>query len=293
MMTFTSLEKNISVLIVIFILSQTMPILGQESSAFAEYLMAQKDYFRAITVYKKLLFESSEAPLRHKYSNHIAEAYRLSGKHKSSIYFYSEALHNVTTAEEQTNSFIGLGLNYYNMKTIPIAKNYFKKAADKDTTGKAKLYLGLMQMEQMNWPRAQTTFKEIINTNRHAKISETAKLLTEKSTSGANLPKKSPTLAAIMSSIIPGSGQIYAGHYFDGIQAMAYVGVFSLATYSAYRYDRDINDSDAILLLSATITGIFYSANILGAYKTAKFRNMRIRQNFMNEVKNIIFEISF
>ena len=179
------------------------------------------------------------------------------------------------------------------MKTIPMAKNYFKKAADKDTTGKAKLYLGLMQMEQMNWPQAKTTFQDIVSTNHDPKISEAAKVLTEKSTLGANLPKKSPTLAAIMSSIIPGSGQIYAGHYFDGMQAMAYVGVFSLATYSAYRYDRDINDSDAILLLSATITGIFYSANIMGAYKTARFRNMRIRQNFMNDVKNIVFEISF
>ena len=73
---------------------------------------------------------------------------------------------------------------------------------------------------------------------------------------------------------------------------MAYVSAFSLATYSAYRYDRDINDSDVILLLSTAITGMFYSANILGAFKTAKFRNMRIKQNFINEVRSLVFEVS-
>jgi len=293
MTTTISPEKNISVLLFILLLSLPVLSLAQNSAEFAQYLMAQKDYFRAISVYKQLLFESNDREQRYKFSTHIAEAYRLSGKHKSSIYFYSEALQHATTGEEQTNSLIGLGLNYYQMNTIPIARNYFVKAADIDTTAKAKLFIGLMYVEAMNWSEAKRTFEMIATTTPNLKISERAKLLLEKSNSGANLPRKSPLLAAIMSALLPGSGQFYSGHYFDGIQALSYVGAFSLATYSAYRYDRDINDSDAILLLSATITSIFYSANILGAYQTAKFRNMRIRQNFMNEVKSIILEVTF
>ncbi len=293
MMIIISRAKLISVFIFIFILSIINPIFGQSSSGFAKYLMNQKDYFRAITVYKKLLFESKEKMLHYKYSTQIAEAYRLSQKYKSSIYFYSDAIQNVSSAEEHANSLIGLGLNYYHMKIIPLAKNYFLKAADFDTTSKTKLFLGLMQMEQLNWLQANNIFSEIVSTNRNPKISEKARLLALKSNLGLNLPKKSPALAAILSSIIPGSGQIYTGHFFDGIQAMAYVGAFSLATYNAYRYDRDIKDSKAILLLSVAITGMFYSANILGAYKTAKFRNMRVKQNLMNEARSIIFEVSF
>lgn len=293
MMTIISRVRLTSVLIIICILSQPNLIFSQNSSDFAKYLMSQRDYFRAIGVYKQLLFESTTSSQKYSYCTQISEAYRLSGKYKSSIYFYSEALQNVSTDEEKASSFIGLGLNYYYMKTIPIARDFFLRATKLDTSGRAKLFLGLIDLDQMNWAKAKTTFEEIASTEHEPQITATAKLLIEKSNAGAKLPHKSPIVAAIMSSILPGSGQIYAGHYFDGLQAMAYVGVFSLATYSAYRYDRDINDSDSILLLSATITGLLYSANILGAYKTAKFRNMRINQNFINDVRRIVLEVSF
>ena len=288
----TSPVIYISVIFVLITL-EANPTLGQDSSGFAEYLFRQKDYFRAITVFKGLLFESKEKAASYRYSRQIAEAYRLSGKYKSSIYFYSESLRNVSKPHEHVKSLIGLGLNYYHLKTIPLAKSYFQKAADVDTTGHAELFLGLMAMEKMNWPEAQIMFKNTLNKSKNPEVLKTADLLSQKADSGKRLPKKSPALAFIMSSILPGSGQIYSGHFFDGVQAFTYIGAFSLATYSAYRYDRDVKDSDGFLLLSAVITGIFYLSNVFGAHQTAKFRNVRIRQDFMAEAQKAVFEVSF
>jgi TM2 domain-containing membrane protein YozV len=147
-------------------------------------------------------------------------------------------------------------------------------------------------MEEGRWESAAATFDSLANSDRDAKIAETSKRLLEKSRLGARLPKKSPALAAIMSSLVPGSGQIYCGHVFDGLQAMAFVGAFALATFQAYRYDRDVADSDAILYLSSSVSGFFYLANVMGAHHTAQFRNHKTKQNFMEEVRNIAFEVT-
>ena len=190
MMIFISRVRNTNVLILAFFLIQSLPSFGQNSDGFAQYLMGQKDYFRAITIYKRLLFESKEKLSSYKYATQIAEAYRLSDKYKSSIYYYFKALQEASTTEGRTTFLIGLGLNYYHMKVPPIAKNYFSKAANLDTTGKAKLLLGLIEIEQMNWQKSQTTFDQVANSGRDSKIAETATLLSQKSTSGPNYRKK-------------------------------------------------------------------------------------------------------
>ncbi len=265
---------------------------SQTDVDFAEYLMNQRDYFRAITVYKRLLFDATENQLRYRYAQHIGEAYRLSGKYTSSIYFFTESLNYASTAEEQAKSLVGLGLDYYHMNIVSLAKNYFNQALAYDASGKTRLLLGLVEMEEGKWSSAAATFEGLAKSNSDAKLAETSKWLLGKAQAGTRLPKKSPALAAMMSSLLPGSGQIYCGHVFDGLQAMAFVGAFALATFQAYRYDRDVNDSDAILYLSASVSGFFYLANVMGAHQTAKFRNHQSKQRFIAEVRNMVFEVT-
>lgn len=77
---------------------------------------------------------------------------------------------------------------------------------------------------------------------------------------------KSPLLAAALSAIIPGSGRIYAGRFWDGIFGFIMV---SIPAASAYRM-RDDSGSFGFMMY-ASAAAVFYGGEIYGALRTAKY----------------------
>lgn len=78
--------------------------------------------------------------------------------------------------------------------------------------------------------------------------------------------KKSPVLAALFSAVIPGSGRVYAGRFFDGLFGLAIVYLTGTSAYQASWTDNTIRKIYAYSLLS-----IFYTGEVYGAYRTAKY----------------------
>ncbi len=77
---------------------------------------------------------------------------------------------------------------------------------------------------------------------------------------------KSPVLAGILSALLPGAGRVYAGKWFDGF--MGFVMVFLTAT-SAYESSKRDNMFNKVF--SYSMAGIFYTGEIYGAYRSAKY----------------------
>ncbi|MFQ6608665.1 MAG: membrane protein insertion efficiency factor YidD [Fidelibacterota bacterium] len=76
---------------------------------------------------------------------------------------------------------------------------------------------------------------------------------------------KSPFLAAAFSSLIPGSGRIYAGRIWDGIFGFL---TFSISTKLAYSHLKKGHQIRGGLFSFAALA--FYGGEILGAYRAAK-----------------------
>jgi TM2 domain-containing membrane protein YozV len=53
-----------------------------------------------------------------------------------------------------------------------------------------------------------------------------------------DLPRRSKVVAGIISSLLPGSGQLYGGEIEDGVTAMIVTGLAGLGTWYAYRDDQ-------------------------------------------------------
>ncbi|MCL1833667.1 MAG: hypothetical protein FWG49_04110, partial [Leptospirales bacterium] len=83
---------------------------------------------------------------------------------------------------------------------------------------------------------------------------------------------KSQTGSAMMSAIIPGSGQIYSGYYIDGVISFLSVAATALGGY--YMYDRNRGVSYTLFFFS----GLFYGGNIFSAYNSAEKRNYKTLQ---------------
>ncbi len=86
----------------------------------------------------------------------------------------------------------------------------------------------------------------------------------------ASRNKKSPLLAGIMSSIVPGSGKIYAGKVGVGIGTMLTTTVLGLQTWEGYRKD---GAESARFIIFGSLLSMFYISNIWGSVFTVKFAN--------------------
>lgn len=78
--------------------------------------------------------------------------------------------------------------------------------------------------------------------------------------------KKSPALAASFSTLIPGTGRMYAGRWFDGIMGLSQFLLYAAITNYAYQ-----NDWEVLTAISGGITFVIYGGEIYGAYRTAKY----------------------
>jgi len=78
--------------------------------------------------------------------------------------------------------------------------------------------------------------------------------------------EKSPLLAASFSALIPGSGRIYAGRWFDGLMGVSQFLLYSAITNYAYQ-----KNWKPLAILAGSVSFVIYGGEIYGAYRTAKY----------------------
>ena len=85
-------------------------------------------------------------------------------------------------------------------------------------------------------------------------------------TNTKNKTNKSPLFAASLSTILPGSGRMYAGRFLDGFMGMWMIAISGTAAFSSFQENKIIKGN-----FFSIITLIFYVGEIYGAYRTAKY----------------------
>jgi len=89
--------------------------------------------------------------------------------------------------------------------------------------------------------------------------------------------KKYKSLAFMMSAILPGSGQYYAGSRFDGINALSFNLITGIATYSSWQYEltKDKKDRNYILPGIASLSFLgFYFSNLYNSVNITSKTNL-------------------
>ena len=92
---------------------------------------------------------------------------------------------------------------------------------------------------------------------------------------------KSSTYSAMMSAIIPGSGQIYSGYYLNGV--ISFLSVAVSAAGGLYMYEKGHKGISYTLFF---FTGLFYGGNIFSAYNSAERRNYSTLQERYNSISS-------
>lgn len=97
---------------------------------------------------------------------------------------------------------------------------------------------------------------------------------------------KSPFLASLMSTVLPGSGKAYVNRWGDAFVSFLFVGTNTYASYRAFK-KKGVNSVNGWIFGSLAVS--FYSANIWGTAKATINYNIRKKETFQLNAENIIY----
>ena len=97
---------------------------------------------------------------------------------------------------------------------------------------------------------------------------------------------KKPWLAALMSSVIPGSGKAYSKKWGDAIVSLLFVGTNTFVSYRAF-HKKGISSVNGWVFGSLAFS--FYSANIWGSAKAAKNYNQNLINTYQQNAEQVIY----
>jgi tetratricopeptide (TPR) repeat protein len=161
-----------------------------------------------------------------------------------------------------------------------LTRRMASRTAYPDLAAKALLLNGWCFLNEMNWAEATIRFRQIVKLYPDNPISKEASALADEALSALFLPRKSPRLARIFSTVIPGLGLVYAGEKLRGLGYMiGNIALLSLAVRSALRGEH----LDLVLLGSAWIWT--YLRNVRSSYGAALKHNSRIEGRYLNSLK--------
>ncbi len=138
------------------------------------------------------------------------------------------------------------------------------------------LLTGMCLMADGQWESASERFDDVARIHPVSGYQSKAVFLSQQSAAGSGLSSRNPTLAAVMSAVIPGSGQMYAGRAFDGLRHLLFNGIL---IYSVVYLIREEHYAGGYLLAAFTLP--FYVGNIAGAKKSADHYNASKRRDYL------------
>lgn len=93
-------------------------------------------------------------------------------------------------------------------------------------------------------------------------------------------PYKSPFLAGLLSSLVPGAGKIYTNQISEGLTSLVLNGLFAFLSYNNFK-----NDHTTRGWIFAGVGAFFYAGNIYGSVVSANIYNQRVDYEYKENVK--------
>lgn len=236
--------------------------IDKKEVGFADYLFQLKQYDFAAEEYERLYYNQPDSLV---YLSKLVKTYRLRGG--------LHTLSNRLIDREFTDKDIFK--SYFKL----LISNSFSTEANEllDSNGdfftpieSQELYFNLALAEQ-KWFNAIELYNQ---------SSEGLGRYRELVGNISNRSYKSPTKAALLSTIVPGAGRAYAKDYKDGI--ISFVFVLAAAVQSYQRFKKNGVSSIGGWIYGGFALG-FHVSNIYGSYRSAQYYNNKINKTLYDQ----------
>lgn len=253
----------------------------RDNLEFAFDLMRERDYFRAGTEFKRVGSASNSPSVKAMARFYVAENVFASGDWKAAVIEYTHVRQSYpdTRWSEQAGFMAGMSLfNLGDYRACRAEMEVFTGAnAVCDVSDEAHFLSGLSYLEEGQWRSASAAFAQALSLPHLQNSPYPFDLMARESLGGEKLPTRSGFLAALMSAVVPGAGQMYSGRFWDGMRALTVNGLLIL---SAYKLVEDEHYAGAYLVTGITVP--FYVGNIIGARAAADDYDRRQRTELID-----------
>jgi tetratricopeptide (TPR) repeat protein len=268
----------------LFFLSFLHPIKAQDSLMhYAQYLQQWGNPFEAITEYKRFVFLNPDVPDVGHAHYQMAQCYKNMQLWEEAVdaiqrsLFYAPAPVKDDRKLEIAAIQLATG-NYAKAEFDLLRLHHFGKTQNmKDISA---FYLGLCAVYQYQWDHAHDWFRKYYIAVQPTLVHQIDSLFI----AADGLHYKSPRLALWLSTFVPGSGQVYAGDYRNGINALA---INSVTVYLLVNSLAEMRLNDA-LTLNITLFERYYRGNRKKAESAAEAYNQNVNEAFATSVMGFL-----
>ena len=258
---------------------------------YADHLFEQRAYRSAILEYKRLLFYQPDAAKADLARYRIGLSYYHQGNRELARQKFEEVTQNSPNTPLYLQAQLMLGRTYFDAKNYSTARSAFFQVANSDaggeTAAQARYLRGWCYIHEQAWFKAIAEFRTVQQLQPNTPLSQVSAQLADMTYTNTPLPFKSPRLAQWMSTILPGTGQIYAGRLEDGLISSAINTVVLYLLVDSIREERYV-DAAGICLVGSR----FYLGNRSDARRWTIEHNRRVEVDFIRRLKQQVKDIA-
>jgi tetratricopeptide (TPR) repeat protein len=245
---------------------------------FADHLFQEQDYLRAAYEYERYGFlRTGNDPASREILLRAGKAFQCAGEYDRSLDLLLELLESVESDRIRELTIYEIGLTYFRMERYEDSLVFLEDQPAASLVTEPGLLIGADLMMLGQWRQAEEAF------DRYGL--PPSEPLRDAAREGANMRRKSPLAAALLSAVVPGSGKIYAGEYGDGINSLIFIGLIGTLSVLSFRAD----GPDSVRgWIYASVGGVLHAGNIYGSIASARRYNRLREEALFQEVKERI-----
>ena len=280
------MKNLLAISALIFLYAFPMSVSAQVPD-FADSLFQEGDYLNAAHEYKRILFLHPNLPRIDFVAFRVAASYQNAGQLEKAIPAYQfliDTYPNSSLVERATNNIaqchILLG---HRERGITSLENFLSKHKRSDLAPLAHFTIGMLHIDKSEWIEAGRVWNDVFSTYPDSPFAKVSARLARIVKNVDTLPHRSPTVAGVLSAVVPGSGQVYSGKTVDGLYAFMSVAVLGSA--SVY-YTREERYEVAVPV--AVLGVFFYGNSIYQGIRAARTFNLQHEERFRSQIQHEI-----
>ena len=254
---------------------------------FADSLFQEGDYLNAAHEYKRLLFLHPDTPQSDFIAFRVAASYQNAGKLENAIPAYQfliDTYPESSLVARCKNNIAQCHLLLGDSKQgVSSLKQFLAEHAESDLAPRTHFTIGVVHIDKREWMQARQVWNDVSLTYPDSPFAEVSNRLAEQTKDAENLPRRSPTIAGVLSVFIPGSGQVYTGRTVDGLYAFVSVAVLGGASF--YYADQGRYE---VAVPIGILGAFFYGNSIYQGIQTAQSFNVQQERLFRNKLQQEI-----
>ncbi|HEX7535206.1 MAG TPA: tetratricopeptide repeat protein [Syntrophales bacterium] len=262
--------------------AETRIIEADKQFSFAEVLLAEGDYYRAISEYKRFVYFFPENKLVETCNYRIGECYYRAKRWQEAREAFTTFIKQYPVSPLIPGALYLKGMAEKQLRRYTDALSTFErviKSTSSEFADKAVYQSAIIYIEMEDWQKARETFSLV---PKDSQLSESASIMASELLHIDDLPKKSPVTAGTLAAILPGAGHLYTERPTDALVAFLLNGAFIFGAIELFSHENYIAGG----IVTFFELG-WYTGNIYSAVSSAHKYNKKTRDDFIEHLKEI------